>query len=101
LELAIKCQLVPRFGLKIGRENFKFICAEPAQVCRFSPLCFENVDTEEIFLKVKEKGILFYGKLFGDYQILEEITALNYLQNTIERALELLSDIKNTPKREE
>jgi c-di-GMP-related signal transduction protein len=92
VELAIKCSIFPRYGLKIGKDIFKFICTEPQQICRFSPLCFENVDTEEIFQKVKEKGILFCGKLFGDYQVLEEITALSYLQNTIEKALELLND---------
>jgi len=98
LELAIQCEIFPKFGLKLGKENFNFVCAEPEQTCHFSSLCFKDINSEEIFQKVKDKGILFYGNLFGEFQVIEEITALSFLQTTIEKVLELLSEEKTTAR---
>jgi c-di-GMP-related signal transduction protein len=86
LEISLYLQTFERYRLF----KISFVCLPPDKVVSFPKRCFYNVDTPELFEKVKPLGELFCGKLFGDFKEILEITALSYLQTTVSRALELV-----------
>jgi hypothetical protein len=90
LEVSVYCETLKENKLDIDWQIFKFVCLKPGGNCKFPHLCFENVDSEEIFKKLGNKGELFCGKYIGDYRFVTEITAITYLRRTIEKALKLL-----------
>ncbi len=96
LEVSIFSKTYDRFKTFLQPLKFSFYCQSPEEEFAFNPLCFVGIDDEETFERVKNRGELFCGKLFGDFETVEEISALSYLQTTIARALELLEseDVK-------
>jgi len=95
LEISIYASVFEKFKYQLAPIKFDFFCCRLEEQS-YNPACFYGVDSPEIFEKVKDKGELFCGKLFGDFQKVGEITALSYLQTTLARALEILEreDVK-------
>ena len=88
LEISLHLQTFERYRFF----KISFVCLPPDKVVSFPKRCFYNVDTPELFEKVKPLGELFCGKLFGDFKEILEITALSYLQTTVSRALEMVEN---------
>ena len=89
LEVSIYSETFGKYRLP----KISFVCIPPdGKSVSFPKKCFYNVDTAEVFEKVKSKGEFFCGKLFGDYEELFEITALSYLQTTVSHALEMVEN---------
>ena len=90
LEVSFRHQTYMRYRYSFTPKEVSFICIPAEENLTFHRNCYFGVDSSETYERVKEKGELFCGKLFGDYETAAEITALSYLQTTIARALEIL-----------
>ena len=93
LEVSFYYETYLSYKYSFPPKEVSFICIPSERDdLTFHRNCFFNVDTTDVFEKLKEKGDYFCGKLFGDYEKVFEINALSYLQTTISKALEILED---------
>jgi len=92
LEISFLSNVYLNYKYNFPPKYVAFVCIPPEEGLTFHKNCFFNVDTLEIFEKLKEKGEYFCGRLFGDFEKVLEINALSYLQTTISKALEILGD---------
>ena len=69
-----------------------FVCLPAEDRLKFHKNCFYNIDNEESFKKVFQKGDYFCGDLFGEYELVAEVNALNYLQTTVSNAVDLVEN---------
>ncbi len=89
LEISFEAQTYDRYRFQFPPKLVSFVCKDPQWETDYHKNCIRNVDDEETFERVKEKGDFFCGKLFGDFELSLEITALSFLKTAIVKALEL------------